>query len=73
MTYEGMFNEYDDSIKLKKLRKELKKIKADKERGDNDLEKTIDVLQTDNDIKDWHIIKLKEEIKELKEALEKTE
>ena len=73
MTYEGMFNEYDDSIKLKKLRKELKKIKADKEKGDNDLEKTIDVLQTDNDIKDWHIIKLKEEIKELKEALEKTE
>ena len=68
-----MFNEYDDSIKLKKLRKELKKIKADKEKGDNDLEKTIDVLQTDNDIKDWHIIKLKEEIKELKEALEKTE
>jgi len=68
-----MFNEYDDSIKLKKLRKELKKIKADKERGDNDLEKTIDVLQTDNDIKDYHITKLKEEIKELKEALEKTE
>ena len=73
MTYEGMFNEYDDSIELKKLKKELKKIKADKERGDNDLEKTIDILQTDNDIKDWHIIKLKEEIKELKEALEKTE
>ncbi len=73
MTHEGMFNEYDDSIKLKKLRKELKKIKADKERGDNDLEKTIDVLQTDNDIKDYHITKLKEEIKELKEALEKTE
>ena len=73
MTHSGIFNEYDDSIELKKLRKELKKIKADKERGDNDLEKTIDVLQTDNDIKDWHIIKLKEEIKELKEALEKTE
>jgi len=40
MTHEGMFEEYDDSIKLKKLRKELKKIKADKERGENDLEKT---------------------------------
>ena len=65
MTHEGMFNEHDDSIKLKKLRKELKKIKADKERGDNDLEKTIDVLQTDNDIKDYHITKLKEEIKEI--------
>jgi hypothetical protein len=73
MTNVGMFSEVNDSIELKKLRKELKKIKADKERGDNDLEKTIDVLQTDNDIKDWHIIKLKEEIKELKEALEKTE
>ena len=73
MTYETIFDEHDDSIELKKLRKELKKIKADKERGDNDLEKTIDVLQTDNNIKDWHIIKLKEEIKELKEALEKTE
>jgi len=32
MTHEGMFNEHDDSIKLKKLRKELKKIKADKEK-----------------------------------------
>ncbi len=73
MTHSGIFNEYSDSIELKKLRKELKKIKADKERGDNDLEKTIDVLQTDNDIKDYHITKLKEEIKELKEALEKTE
>jgi len=73
MTHSGIFNEYDDSIELKRLKKELKKIKADKERGDNDLEKTIDVLQTDNDIKDYHITKLKEEIKELKEALEKTE
>ena len=50
MTNVGMFSEVNDSIELKKLRKELKKIKADKERGDNDLEKTIDVLQTDNDI-----------------------
>ena len=37
------------------------------------LEKTIDTLETQNDIKDYHINKLKEEIKELKEALEKTE
>ena len=73
MTYEGMFNEYDNSIELKKLKKELKKIKDDKERGDNDLEKTIDVLQTDNDIKDYHIMKLKDEVIDLKEALEKTE
>ena len=37
------------------------------------LKKNIDTLQTQNDIKDYHINKLKEEIKELKEALEKTE
>ncbi len=71
MTYEGMFDEVNDNIELKKLRKELKKLKEDKERGSNDLEKTIDVLQTDNNIKDWHITKLKDEIKELKIQLEK--
>jgi len=73
MTHSGIFNEYSDSIELKKLRKELKKIKADKERGDNDLEKTIDVLETDLGIKDWHIKRLQDEIIELKDALEKTE
>jgi hypothetical protein len=31
------------------------------------------MLETDIGIKDWHINKLKDEIKELKEALEKTE
>ena len=35
--------------------------------------KVIDTLETDIGIKDWHINKLKDEIKELKEALEKTE
>ena len=73
MTYETIFDEHDDSIELKKLRKELKKIKADKERGDNDLEKTIDVLETDIGIKDWHITRLQDEIKDLKDALENTE
>ena len=68
-----MFEEYENDIELKKLRKELKKIKADKERGDNDLEKTIDVLETDLGIKDWHIKRLQDEIIELKDALEKTE
>ena len=38
-----------------------------------DLEKQIDTLETDIGIKDWHIITLKQEIKELKEALEQTE
>ena len=73
MTDVGMFEEYENDIELKKLRKELKKIKADKERGDNDLEKTIDVLETDIGIKDWHITRLQDEIKDLKDALENTE
>ena len=71
MTYEGMFDEVNDNMELKKLRKELKKLKEDKERGSNDLEKTIDVLQTDNNMKDGHITKLKDERKELKIQLEK--
>jgi len=37
------------------------------------LKKIIDTLKTQNDIKDYHINKLKEDIKELQEALEKTE
>ena len=53
MTYEGMFNEYDDSIELKKLRKE-----------NNQLKKTIDILQTDNDIKDYEIRILKGKLNE---------
>ena len=55
MTYEGMFNEYDDSIELKKLRKE-----------NNQLKKTIDILQTDNDIKDYEIQTLKGKLNEQK-------
>ncbi len=48
MTHETMFNEHDDSIELKKLRKE-----------NNQLKKTIDILETDNDIKDYEIRILK--------------
>ena len=55
MTHEGMFNEYDDSIELKKLRKE-----------NNQLKKTIDILQTDNDIKDYEIQTLKGKLNEQK-------
>jgi Na+/phosphate symporter len=51
MTHEGMFEEYDDSIKLKKLRIE-----------NNQLKKTIDILQTDNDIKDYEIRILREKL-----------
>jgi len=62
MTYSTIFDEHNDSIEVKKLRKE-----------NNQLKKTIDTLETDIGIKDWHINRLKDEIKELKEALEKTE
>ena len=55
MTYETIFDEHDDSIELKKLRKE-----------NNQLKKTIDIIQTDNDIKDYEIITLKERLKEKK-------
>ena len=46
-----MFNEHDDSIELKKLRKE-----------NNQLKKTIDIIQTDNDIKDYEIRILREKL-----------
>ncbi len=53
MTHEGMFNEYDDSIKLKKLKKE-----------NNQLKKTIDIIQTENNIKDYEIQTLREKLNE---------
>ena len=46
-----MFNEYDDSIELKKLKKE-----------NNQLKKTIDIIQTENDIKDYEIRILREKL-----------
>jgi|TARA_R100000995_G_scaffold15487_1_gene6091 Na+/phosphate symporter len=64
MTYSGMFDEIECMQELKKLKKELAKLKKDKERGDADLEKRIDILQTDNDIKDYEIRVLREQIDE---------
>jgi hypothetical protein len=68
MTNAGMFEDADKIEYLenqnKLLRKKLK---------ESNLVRTLDVLETDLGIKDWHINKLKDEIKELKEALEKTE
>ena len=61
MTYSGIFDEVDYK-EVKKLKTEIDKLK-----------KIIDLLETDNNIKDYHINKLKDEIKDLKEALEKTE
>ena len=55
MTHEGMFNEYDDSIELKKLKKE-----------NNKLKKIIDTLETHNDIKDYEIQTLKGKLNEQK-------
>ena len=66
MTYEGMLDEVEALDKVKKLKQELKKLKSDKARGDADLEKTIDILQTDNSIKDYEITQLKETIDMLK-------
>ena len=60
MTYEGMLDEVEALDEVKKLKQQLKKLKADKARGDADLEKTIDILQTDNSIKDYEITQLKE-------------
>ena len=61
MTYSGIFDEVDYK-EVKKLKTEIDKLK-----------KIIDLFETDNNIKDYHINKLKDEIKDLKEALEKTE
>jgi len=58
MTHEGMFEEHDDSIELKKLRIE-----------NNQLKKTIDILQTDNDIKDYEIRTLREKLNEKRKIL----
>ncbi len=53
MTYETIFDEHDDSIELKKLKTE-----------NNQLKKTIDIIQTENDIKDYEIRILKEKLNE---------
>jgi len=53
MTYETIFDEHDDSIELKKLKTE-----------NNQLKKTIDIIQTENDIKDYEIRILREKLNE---------
>ena len=66
MTYVGLFEEVGLQSKVKQLKKELRKIKADKTRGQNDLEriieeqlKEIDTLKTEIDIKELEIETLK--------------
>jgi hypothetical protein len=68
MTYEALFEDAERIEYLEEQNKFLKK----KLREANNF-KIIDILETDMGIKDWHIQKLKDEIKDLKEALEKTE
>jgi cell division protein FtsB len=69
MTYVGLLEEIEAVFELKKLKRKYKKLQQDKTRGENDLEKKIDILTTDNDIKDYEIKTLKDEIKKLKEKI----
>jgi len=55
MTDLYMFEDADLQDKVKELKKELKKIKDDKFRGELDLEKQIDTLKTQLDLKDLEI------------------
>ena len=55
MTDIYMFDDADLQDKVKELKKELKKIKDDKFRGELDLEKQIDTLKTQLDLKDLEI------------------
>ena len=68
MTNAGMF---EDAERIEYLEEQNKLLKKKLRESINS--KVIDTLETDIGIKDWHISKLKDEIKELKEALEKTE
>jgi hypothetical protein len=55
MTDLYMFEDADLQDKVKELKKELKQIKDDKFRGELDLEKQIDILKTQIDLKDLEI------------------
>jgi predicted nucleic acid-binding Zn-ribbon protein len=68
MTNAGMF---EDAERIEYLEEQNKLLKKKLRESINS--KVIDTLETDIGIKDWHINKLKDEIKNLKEALEKTE
>ena len=66
----------NDSIELKKLKFDLARFDQHFEQLQEEIEihkKTIDLFETHATIKDYQILKLRDEITELKEALEKTE
>ena len=62
---------FEDAERIEYLEEQNKFLKKKLKESINS--KVIDTLETDMGIKDWHIQKLKDEIKDLKEALEKTE
>ena len=55
MTDIYMFDDNDLQDKVKELKKELKQVKDDKFKGELDLEKQIDILKTQIDLKDLEI------------------
>jgi len=55
MTDLYMFEDADLQDKVKELKKELKQVKDDKFNGELDLEKQIDILKTQIDLKDLEI------------------
>lgn len=55
MTDLYMFEDADLQDKVKELKKELKQVKDDKFKGELDLEKQIDILKTQIDLKDLEI------------------
>ena len=66
MTYVGIFDEIDLQDKVKKLKKELKQLRQEKDRGQLDLtkviemqDKEIDILKGQIDIKELEIEMLK--------------
>jgi len=54
-----MFDDSDLQDKVKELKKELKQVKDDKFKGELDLEKQIDILKTQIDLKDLEIEMIK--------------
>jgi len=59
MTDLYMFEDADLQDKVKELKKELKQVKDDKFKGELDLEKQIDILKTQIDLKDLEIEMIK--------------
>ena len=68
MTNTGMF---EDAERIEYLEEQNKFLR--KRLKESNMIKTIDLLETHATIKDYQIVKLRDEIKDLKDALENTE